>query len=164
LGSPHQFYGVLIGQQLNLPLQNIPYQGSAPILAALLGGQVASAIDVASSQVENHRAGKIRMLAVSSPARIPQAPEVPTFTELGFPGISGMGFNALYAPGGTPAAVVSQWNRAVAKVLAQPEVKDRLFAMGFMPVGQGTDELIERQNQSARKWEPVIKASGFLAD
>ena len=131
---------------------------------ALIGGQISSTIDVASSLVENHRAGKIRMLAVSSEQRIPQSPEVPTFAELGLPGISGMGFNALYAPAGTPAEAVAHWNRALGKVLALPDVKDKLLAMGYFPVGKSAQELIDRQNTSAKRWEPVIKASGFTAD
>ena len=164
LGAPHHFFGLMIGDTIGVPMQNVPFQGSAPIALALIGGQISSTIDVASSLVENHRAGKIRMLAVSSEQRIPQSPEVPTFAELGLPGISGMGFNALYAPAGTPAEAVAHWNRALGKVLALPDVKDKLLAMGYFPVGKSAQELIDRQNASAKRWEPVIKASGFTAD
>ena len=164
LGAPHHFFGLLIGDTIGVPMQNVPFQGSAPIALALMGGQISSTIDVASSLVENHRAGKIRILAVSSEQRSPQTPEVPTFAELGFPGITGMGFNALYAPAGTPAAAVAHWNRSLAKVLALPDVKEKLFNMGYFPVGKPTQELIDRQTASAKRWEPVIKASGFVAD
>lgn len=164
LGAPHHFYGLVLGEAIGVPMQNVPFQGSAPINMALMGGQISSSIDVASSQVENHKAGKIKMLAVTSEQRIPQAPDVPTFTELGFPNVSGMGFNALYAPAGTPTAVVAKWNQALAKTMAMPDVREKLVTMGFLPVGKSVDELVERQNQSARKWEPVIKASGFTAD
>ncbi len=164
LGAPHHFYGILLGNAIGVPMQNVPFQGSAPINLALMGGQISASIDVASSQVENHKAGKIRMLAVSTEQRIPQAPEVPTFAELGFPAVSGAGFNALYAPAGTPASAVDNWNRALVKIMAMPDVKEKLVAMGYSPVGKSTQELIERQNASIRKWEPVIKASGFTAD
>ena len=164
LGAPHHFFGILIGDTIGVPMQNVPFQGSAPIALALIGGQISSTIDVASSLVENHRAGKIRILAVSSEARVPQTPEVPTFAELGFPAISGMGFNALYAPAGTPAAAVANWNRGLAKVLALPDVKEKLHTMGYFPVGKPTQELIDRQVASVKRWEPVIKASGFVAD
>jgi tripartite-type tricarboxylate transporter receptor subunit TctC len=103
-------------------------------------------------------------LAVTSDARIPQAPEVPTFAELGYPNVSGMGFNALYAPPNTPATTVATLNQALAKVMAQADVKEKLNVMGFLPVGKSTQELIDRQNASAKKWEPIIKASGFTAD
>ena len=164
LGAPHHFFGILLGNAINVQMQHVPFQGSAPINLALMGGQISSSIDVASSQVENHKAGKIKMLAVSTEQRIPQAPEVPTFAELGFPAISGAGFNALYAPAGTPASAVDAWNKALAKVMAMPDVKEKLTGMGFNPVGKSVQELVDRQNASARKWEPVIKASGFTAD
>ena len=164
LGAPHHFYGILLGQAIDVPMMNVPYQGSAPIMLALMGGQISASIDVATSQVEAHRAGKIKILAVTSDARIPQAPEVPTFAELGYPNVSGMGFNALYAPPNTPATTVATLNQALAKVMAQAEVKEKLNVMGFLPVGKSTQELIDRQNASAKKWEPIIKASGFTAD
>lgn len=164
LGAPHHFYGILLGQAIDVPMMNVPYQGSAPIMLALMGGQISASIDVATSQVEAHRAGKIKILAVTSEARIPQAPEVPTFAELGYPNVSGMGFNALYAPANTPAATVATLNLALSRVMAQADVKDKLNVMGFLPVGKSQQELIDRQNASAKKWEPIIKASGFTAD
>lgn len=164
LGAPHHFYGILLGQAIDVPMMNVPYQGSAPIMLALMGGQISASIDVATSQVEAHRAGKIKILAVTSEARIPQAPEVPTFAELGFPNVSGMGFNALYAPANTPAATVANLNQALSRVMAQADVKEKLNVMGFLPVGKSQQELIDRQNASAKKWEPIIKASGFTAD
>lgn len=164
LGAPHHFYGMVLGDAIGVPMQNVPFQGSAPINLALMGGQISSSIDVASSQVENHKAGKIKILAVTTEQRIPQAPDVPTFTELGFPTVSGSGFNALYAPAGTPAAAVANWNRILVKIMAMPDVKEKITAMGFMPVGKSTQELIDRQNAAIKKWEPVIKASGFTAD
>ena len=164
LGAPHHFFGILLGNAIGVEMQHVPFQGSAPINLALIGGQISSSIDVASSQVENHKAGKIRMLAVSTEQRIPQVPEVPTFTELGLPIVSGAGFNALYAPANTPAGAVEAWSKALVKIMAMPDVKEKLVGMGYFPVGKSTQELIERQNAAIRKWEPVIKASGFTAD
>ena len=164
LGAPHHFFGILLGNAIGVEMQHVPFQGSAPINLALIGGQISSSIDVASSQVENHKAGKIRMLAVSTEQRIPQVPEVPTFTELGLPIVSGAGFNALYAPANTPASAVEAWSKALVKIMTMPDVKEKLVGMGYFPVGKSTQELIERQNAAIRKWEPVIKASGFTAD
>lgn len=164
VGAPHHFFGLVLGDAVDVKMEPIPFQGSAPIALALMGGQISSAIDVMSSLTENHKAGKIRMLAVSSEQRVPQAPEVPTFAEAGYPAISGMGFNALYAPANTPTAAVAAWNKAVAKVLAMPDVKEKLFAMGYLPVGKPTEELVARNESAAKKWAPVIKASGFKAD
>jgi len=164
LGAPHHFYGMVLGDAIGVPMQNVPFQGSAPITLALIGGQISSGIDVASSQVENHKAGKIKVLAVTTEQRIPQLPDVPTFTELGFPSVSGSGFNALYAPAGTPTAAVTAWSNALMKIMAMPDVKEKIMAMGYLPVGKTPQELVDRQNAAIKKWEPVIKASGFTAD
>ena len=164
LGAQTHFYGMVLAEAIGVPLEAVPFQGSAPVNFALMGGQVSSSIDIAGSQVENHNAGKIKVLAVTTRQRMPQLPDVPTFAELGVPSASSTGFNALYAPAGTPPAAVEQWSRVLVKVMALPDVKERITAMGFLPVGKSPQELIERQNAAIRKWEPVIKASGFSAD
>lgn len=163
-GAPHHFFGIVLGDTIGVKMPDVPFQGSAPMANALMGGHISSSIDVLSSLVEGHKAGKLRVLAVSSEQRDPQLPEVPTFAEAGYPTITGMGFNALYAPAGTPAASVTAWNTALARALAQPEVRERLMAMGFHPVGKPPQELADRASQAAKRWEPVIKASGFTAD
>mgnify|MGYP000064127068 CR=1 FL=1 len=164
LGAPHHFFGMVLGDAIGVKMENVPFQGSAPIATALMGGHVSSAIDVMSSMVENHKGGKIRVLAISSEQRVPQLPDVPTFAEAGYPTITGMGFNALYAPANTPAATVAAWNKGLVKVMALPDVKEKLFAMGFLPVGKPVEELVARNAASVKRWEPVIKASGFTAD
>lgn len=163
-GAPHHFFGMVLGDAIGVTMPDVPFQGSAPMATALMGGHISSSIDVLSSLVEGHKAGKLKVLAVSSEKRDPQLPDVPTFAEQGYPAITGMGFNALYAPAGTPAAAVTQWNKALAKALAMPDVKERLLAMGFHPVGLSPEELAQRGANSAKRWEPVIKASGFTAD
>lgn len=163
-GAPHHFFGMVLGQTIGVPMDDVPFQGSAPMLVALMGGQISASIDVMSSLTEQHKAGKIRVLAVSSPQRVAQLPDVPTFAEQGYPAITGMGFNALYAPPGTPAAAVQQWSQAVARALAQPDVRERLATLGFLPVGGTPEELAARGTAAATRWAPVIKASGFVAD
>ncbi len=163
-GAPHHFFGMVMGQAIGVPMQDVPFQGSAPGIMALMGGQVSAVIDVMSSLTEQHKAGKLRVLAVSSEKRSPQLPDVPTFAEQGFPGITGMGFNGLYAPAGTPAAAVGAWNQALAKALALPEVREKVAAWGYAPVGASPEELAQRGAAAAKRWEPVIKASGFIAD
>lgn len=163
-GAPHHFFGILLGQTMGVKMEDVPYQGSAPMLVGLMGGQTSAGIDVLGSPLEQHRAGKLRILAVSAERRVPQLPEVPTFAELGYPGITGMGFNALYAPAGTPKEVVLTWSRALVKALSAPEVREQLLNMGVLPVGRGPEELAARGAEAAARWEPVIKASGFVAD
>lgn len=163
-GAPHHFFGMLLGNTIGVRMEDVPFQGSAPMIVGLIGGQISAGIDVMTSLTEQHRAGKLRVLAVSSPQRAPQLPDVPTFAEQGYPAITGMGFNALYAPAGTPPAVTGLWNQTLAKVVRLPEVRERLATLGFLPVGGSIEELVSRQTAAAKRWEPVIKASGFTAD
>ena len=163
-GAPHHFFGIVLSKAIGVRMDDVPYQGSAPMLVGVMGGQISAGIDVLGSPLEQHRAGKLRILAVSSEKRVPQLPDVPTFSELGYPGISGMGFNALYAPSGTPKETIATWNRALVKVLALPEVREQLANMGSLPVGKSPEELAARGAEAAARWEPVIKASGFVAD
>lgn len=163
-GAPHHFFGITLGQAIGVDLQDVPFQGSAPMLVGVLGEQVSAGIDVLGSVLEHHRGGKLRLLAISSPQRMPQTPDVPTFSELGHKAITGMGFNALYAPAGTPAPAVAEWSQALTRVLAQPKVREQLQTMGMLPVGKGPEELVARQSEAAARWEPVIRASGFRGD
>lgn len=164
LGAPQHFFGLMLGEAIGIRLNVIPFQGGAPLTQALMGGHVSAGFDGMISMVENHRSGKIRVLAVATDKRVPQLPDVPTFAEAGFPGVTGMGFCGIYAPAGTPVATIAKWNTALAKVLALPEVKDKLFAMGFFIVGKSPDELAARTAVAAKFWEPVIRKSGFVAD
>lgn len=163
-GAPHHFFGITLGQAIGVDLQDVPFQGSSPMLVGVIGEQVSAGIDAFGSVLEQYRGGKLRLLAVSSPQRMPQAPDVPTFSELGHKAINGMGFNALYAPAGTPAQAVAEWSQALSRVMAQPKVREQLQAMGMLPVGRGADELVTRQNEAIARWEPVIRASGFRGD
>ena len=164
LGAPHHFFGLVLGKAIGVPMQEIAFQGSAPSMVALMGGQISASIDVLPSMTEQHKAGKIRLLAVSSAQRVPQVPDVPTFAEAGYPAITGMGFNGLYVAGGTPAEAVNRWNEALNKVLAQPEVKAKLEGWGFLAAPGAPEALAERNRTSAERWGPIIKASGFKAD
>ena len=163
-GSQHHFFGILLGQTIGIPMEDVPYQGSAPMLIGVMGGQISAGIDVLGSSLEQHRAGKVRVVAVSSPQRVPQLPDVPTFAELGYPNITGMGFNALYAPSGVSQQVVATWSQALTKVLADPGVREQLMQQGSLPVGKGPEDLATRGREAAARWAPIIKASGFVAD
>lgn len=164
LGAPHHFFGLVLGKAIGAPMQEVAFQGSAPSLVALMGGQISASIDVLPSMTEQHKAGKIRLLAVSSAQRVPQVPDVPTFAEAGYPAITGMGFNGLYVAAGTPSEAVTRWNEALNRVLAQPDVKSKLEGWGFLAAPDTPAAFAERSRTSAERWAPIIKASGFKAD
>jgi tripartite-type tricarboxylate transporter receptor subunit TctC len=111
-----------------------------------------------------HQAGKLRVLAISGSERSAIAPDVPTFTELGFGEIEGSGWQAFHTTAGTPRPVIDRLSSAIAKALGSPEVKERLLATGLEPVGSTADELAKRMADDTARWAPVVRASGFRAD
>jgi tripartite-type tricarboxylate transporter receptor subunit TctC len=114
--------------------------------------------------IKHHEAGKVRMLGTSGSQRSPQAPDVPTFKELGFPAIEGTGWQAFHATAGTPRPTIERLSAAIASAIKAPEVSERLLALGLEPVGSTPEELARRVAEDAARWAPIVKASGFRAD
>ncbi len=107
----------------------------------------------------------MRVLAVSGETRAVQLPEVPTFTELGMTTLAFGSAYALYAPAGTPPAKIDELNRAVRKVLAMPEVKQRLQDIGYGPMeGTSPADVTAREMRMRAHWAPIVKATGFKGD
>jgi tripartite-type tricarboxylate transporter receptor subunit TctC len=111
-----------------------------------------------------HKAGRITVLAVGGAARSSQLPDVPTFAELGLKEVDAKGNYALYAPAGTAAAAIDQWNDALRRVLNQPSVKGRLTVLGMEARASTPQEVSRTVQQAAAVWKPVIEASGFTVD
>jgi tripartite-type tricarboxylate transporter receptor subunit TctC len=163
-GGPTHFIGVMLARSSGTPLVAVPYQGAAPLTNDLLGGQVPAAVTALSQVVPHHRNGALRVLATTGAKRSPLAPDVPTFTELGFGMLERGGWQAFHTTAGTPQATVERLAAAVAQALRAPEVVERLQALGLEPVGSTPDELAARIAEDTARWAPVVKASGFRAD
>ena len=161
--SVPEFLVKVIGQKYALDLQGAPYRGSAPMMADMLGNQIGAGVASVPDFIENHKAGKVRIVAVLGATRQAVLPDVPTFTELGLTGFEDVPYYGFFAPAGTPKAAIDKFSDALAKVLALPEVRDPLTAMGlavgFMPSAQ----LASREQAYAQTWAKIIKASGFQA-
>jgi tripartite-type tricarboxylate transporter receptor subunit TctC len=131
------------------------------MIGDLLASQIPAAVASVPEFVDNHRAGKLRVLAVLGGARQAVLPDVPTFAELGLAGFEDVPYYGFFAPAGTPKAEIDRFAAALAKVIAIPEVKDKLTAwglsVGFMPPQQ----LAARERAYAQAWAKIIKASGF---
>ncbi len=162
-GSLLHFLGIMLGQDAKVPLTHVPYQGSAPLVQAVVGGQVPSAFLVIADSTQYHRSGRIKALAVSGAKRSQYLPDVPTFKELGH-NVEGVAWYAAYAPAGTPQALVDQISKSMADAVAQPDVQEKLRAMGLDPIGNSSRELGEAHRAEYVKLGPVIKASGFKGD
>ena len=159
--SVPEFLVKLIGEKYKLDLQAAPYRGSAPMMADMLGNQIGAGVASIPDFIENHKAGKVRVVAVLGSARQAALPDVPTFAELGLVGFEDVPYYGVFAPAGTPKAVIDRLAEAVSKVVVMPDVHDKLTAMGltvgYMPPAQ----LASREQAYAQTWSKIIKASGF---
>ncbi len=161
--SVPEFLVKVIGQKYKLDLQAAPYRGSAPMMADMLGNQIAAGVGSVPDFIENQKAGKIRMVAVIGSKRQAALPDVPTFAELGLSGFEDLPYYGVFAPKGTPQATLDKLSGALAKVVALPDVHQRLTAMG-LTVGYMTGaQLAEREAAYAKTWARIIKDSGFKA-
>ncbi|HEX4328583.1 MAG TPA: tripartite tricarboxylate transporter substrate binding protein [Burkholderiales bacterium] len=158
----------LAGEQLKsmagIDILLVPYKGQAPATADLLGGQITMMFNNPITSLSSVKAGKLRALAVSTAKRFSQLPEVPTVAESGLPGFDvGFWLGAL-APAGTPRPIVDKLNGVMVKALRDPEVVERLAALGVEIIGNSPDEYTSFIHADVIKWAKVVKASGAKAD
>ena len=161
--SVPEFLVKVIGQKYALDLQAAPYRGSAPMMADMLGNQINAGVASVPDFIENHKAGKVRIVAVLGGARQAALPDVPTFAELGLAGFEDVPYYGIFAPAGTSKAVIARFSEAVAKVIAMPDVRERLTAMGLTVGYMSPQQLASREQAYAQTWARIIKASGFQA-
>ncbi|MBT9464902.1 Bug family tripartite tricarboxylate transporter substrate binding protein [Hydrogenophaga sp.] len=160
--SVPQFLVQVIAKQNGLDLVAAPYRGSAPMMADMLGNQIPAGVASIPDFIENHKAGKLRVVAVMGSQRQAAMPEVPTFAELGLKGFEDVPYYGLFAPAGTPKATLDRIAQAVQKAVAQPDVREKLTAMG-LSVGFMTGEQLGAREQAYGKvWAKIIQDSGFV--
>lgn len=143
----------------------VPYRGGAPMITELLGNQLPAGMDATTTFIELHRAGKLRVLAVAGDRRADALPEVPTFAESGYPDLVASSRYLLYVHANMAPAAAAQWQQALRKVLAMPDVREKLARTGYdLLSGASPEEVARYSNGLAARWLPVIKASGFKGD
>lgn len=146
------------------PLFGVPYKGSATAMQEVTGGQLPVIIDTATATRGQVAGGKLKPLGITTLKSSELLPGVKSIAEQGFPGFEVTAWNALYAPKGTPKAVIDRLNAEVTKILAQPETRQRLMQIGFEPAGGSPDELAVFEKRERDKWGPLIKAAGLKGD
>ncbi|RZS54395.1 Bug family tripartite tricarboxylate transporter substrate binding protein [Sphaerotilus mobilis] len=159
--SVPEFLVQVIGRKFDLDLVAAPYRGSAPMLTDMLGNQIAAGVGSIPDFIENHKAGKIRVVAVLGNSRQAALPDVPTFAELGLAGFEDVPYYGVFAPAGTPRAAIDTFSAALGKVLAQADVHERLSAMGLSVGLMSAAQLGEREAAYAKVWRRIIADSGF---
>ena len=163
-GTPNHLSGEMFKMLTGIDMQHVPYKGSAQALGDVIGGQIALTfenITVASTQVKS---GRVRGLAVTNLNRSPVLPQIPTVAGSGFPGFEAVGWFGMVAPAATPREIIAKINSEVVRILALPDVNERISGFGA-EVGASSPEEFDRFNRAqTAKWAAVVKFSGARAD
>jgi tripartite-type tricarboxylate transporter receptor subunit TctC len=161
--TPH-LSGEMFRLAFRLDLSHVPFNGAGPELLAMVSGQVPIGFASLPSFAPQVKAGQLRGLAVTADQRAAALPEVPSMGELGIAGMAGDTFQGLFVPAGMPKPVFTRLHSEIMKALARPDVRERLVAIGFEPVGNSPQEFAAQVKADIGKWRKVIQEVGIKAD
>jgi tripartite-type tricarboxylate transporter receptor subunit TctC len=147
-----------------IKLTHVPYKGSAPAITDVMAGHVQLMFDTVMSALPHVQAGKLRALAVSSAERAPVAPDVPTIAEAALPGYEAIAWNGLFAPAGTPRAIIDQLNAEVVRALQSEKVKEQLASLGATARPTTPSDFSTYVRDEVAKWAKVVKESGATVE
>ena len=163
-GSPGHLTGELFKDMAGVDLVHVPYQGSAPAISDLLGGQIHAVFDPIQATLSHVKAGKLRMLGVSSSKRSSALPDVPTIAEAGVPGFETTAWWAVFAPAGTPKEIITKLNTEIVKIMRSADMKERLRQLDIEPIGSTPDQLAAFMKTETAKWSRAVKFSGAIVE
>jgi tripartite-type tricarboxylate transporter receptor subunit TctC len=163
LGTPGYLAGEMLKQVFGLDLVAVSFNGGGPAITSTIGGHTPIIFTSISTAAGHVKQGTVRPIAVTGAQRSPALPEVPTLAESGAPDQESEIIAGLLAPGGTPPEIVERLNRETVKVVAMPDVRARLAALGFDPIGSTPKQFAERIRSEIDKWAKVIRAAGIKA-
>ena len=154
----------LFKQTAGIFMLGIPYRGGGPMMTDILGGTIKVMFINQDVALQHIKAGKLRPLAVSSAARNPLYPDVPTVAELGYPGFEALSWSGLSVPKGTPQAIVDKLESAMKQVMSQPAIRQRMDSQGFVIPPQGVKPYTEFVAKEMDRWTQVIRTAGIKAE
>lgn len=143
----------------NIDMLHVPYKGGAPAMNALLGGEVQATFLPITLVLPQARAGKVRMLGITSGKRVDLAPDLPTIAESGLPGFDPVGWYAMFTPSGVPAGTIKRINTEINRIVGLADVRKHLQGRGMVPVGGAPNDLAEYLSTEITRWGKVIKAA-----
>jgi len=167
LGAASHLCGMLFMSAIQTEFTTIPYKGTGPAMNDLLGGQVDFMCDQTSNTISQIKAGKVKVYGVTTKTRVSALPDVPTLQEAGLPGFEVSVWQGLYAPKGTPKAIIDTLSKALQTALADPALRKRFDELGTDPASKenATPEALRKHLKSEiDKWAPIIKKAGVYAD
>lgn len=161
IGSSGHLSVALLEYVAGVRFNHVPYKGGGPSMNAVVGGQVHFAIPALPTTVPHVKAGRIRILAVTGAKRSPPMPDIPTVAEAGVPGYDFDAWFGIFAPAGTPKAVISRLNQVIVKALEMPDLREQLARAGLDPESSTPDQLGKLLRADVAKWAKIIKAAGI---
>lgn len=163
-GTPPQLVGSLFQHALNLDLVHVPFDGGGTAVEATVAGHTPISFGAMAPAVPLIKSGQLRALAVTGKERSPTLPDVPTMAESGFPEVVGATWTAVVVPAGTPKDIIAKLNGLIVKGLAQQDVKDKLAAMAYVPIGNSPEQCAAFFKSETAIWSKVIKDAGLHAE
>jgi len=161
IGSTHHLTGELLAKTANVPMLHVPFKGDAAGVTSLLGGDMPLMVGSPTVALPQVKAGKARVLAVSSNTRFSALPDAPTADEAGVPGFDVRSWTGLAAPKGTPKAIIDRLNAEVVKALQSPEVRSRIEGLGAEVRSSSPQELRDRVAAESARWKKVVADSNI---
>lgn len=160
-GGPMHLAGELLKSRAGVNIVHVPYKGGGQALNDVISGQVEFCFIGAPVAMPQVRAGRLRLLAVSTPKRMSTLPDVPTVAEQAYPGFDVNASYSMLAPSGTPTAIVNRLSGAIAKAVALPDLREKLLALGVEPVGSTPEQLTAFMQSELDKWTKLVQSLGL---
>lgn len=163
-GSPPHFVGDVLSRTMGLEMTHVPYRGGGPAINDVMGGQLAAAVLTLGDMITHAKAGRIRLLAASGPARSKFAPDVPTFTEQKVPGLEVRDWFGVYIAGAPAPEVVAKVAPLVRAAVNSPTYLEAMNTASLEAASSTSQDLDKLARADHARWAPIVKASGFVAD
>lgn len=163
-GNTNHLAGEILNSLARIKMQHVPYKGAGPAVTDLIGGQVQVSFQVPISVIPHIRSGRLRPIAISGKTRIPALPQVAVFGEVGLPAFDIAGWTGLFAPAATPADIVDKISSEMAKVLALPDIVERMTTQGMEPMISNPEQFVAMIKADMAKFARVIKDANIKAD
>jgi tripartite-type tricarboxylate transporter receptor subunit TctC len=163
-GAINHLAGELFNYMTGTKLVHVPYKGGGPAAVALISGEIALILGEPASLVGHIQAGKVRAIAVTSANHALSFPDLPTVAESGVPGYEVISWNGMLAPAGTPPEIIRRLNAEYNKIVSDPEMRKRMIANGYEPVGGTPERFGEHIHAEIVKWGPVVKRANVRVD
>jgi tripartite-type tricarboxylate transporter receptor subunit TctC len=163
-GSGAHIIGSALARAAGVNMVHVPYKGEASSFTDLASGQLTSAFGSTGFYAAQLSTGKVKLLAITGSQRMARFPNVPTMAEAGYPGANLPGWSGLFLPAGTPEPIVARFSQEVRKILAMPDVRTKLDDMGFVPVGNSSQEFGQYIKSEVGTWSAIIKENNIKLD